>query len=176
MTNQMALGLDNNAETVGRSADSKSQDNAATRIMLNAYGAIMTDAIEETYEVVSDAFSDEDVYWSIEGFNGFDPSTAPEVIANATNVQVINIPSKTFLKEIKKKAANASLPELSQETKDTIAQEISDGVDNDQDMADILSAGYVPLPNRTSVSDAAKQAAAGAKAAPPGGSKKPSKP
>lgn len=160
IVHQMAMGLDNNAETVGRSADSKEQDNAATRIMLNAYGAIVTQAIEETYEIVSDAFDDTDVYWSIEGFNGYDTATAPEVIATATNVQLLNIPSKTYLKEIKSKAAIATIPEASQDVKDIIRKEISTGVDTADEMMDIMSAGYVNIQQRTSVQDAADQAAA----------------
>ena len=184
MTHQMALGLDNNAETVGRSADSKDQDNAATRIMLHAYGEIVSKAIEETYELISDAFGDTDVSWSIEGMSGYDTATAPEVIANATNVQLLNIPSKTFLTEIKTKAAMASVPDASQGTKDLIRKEIAEGVEHAGDQMDTLYAGFTNIKNRTTVADVREADAekariaseASAKRAAAGGGSKPSKP
>lgn len=146
MGHQMALGLDNNAETVGRSADSKDQDNAATRVMLNAYGAIVAASVEETYEMVSDARGDRDVSWSIEGFSGYDTATAPEVIANAINAQMVNIPSKKFLTEIKVKVANATMPEMSQDMKDQIRQEITAGVASSGDMFDLFTGERPPPP------------------------------
>lgn len=152
MTNQMALGLDNNAETVGRSADSKDQDNAATRIMLNAYGAVVCGAIEETYEIISDAFGDIETFWSIEGFNGYDTATPAEVIAIAQAAQTLNIPSKTYQIEIKSKAAISTIPEASQEVKDTIRSEVVTGVMTAKD-EDTMAAGYVPLQTRQSVND-----------------------
>lgn len=167
MCHQMALGLDNNAETVGRSADSKEQDNAATRVMLNAFGEIMSEAIEETYEIVSDAFGDVDIYWSIEGFSGYDTATAPEVIANAQQAQLVAIPSKTFAVEMKNKVVKAVLPELSQERKDQIRKELESNVDIAGDMQDIMQGGYINIQQRTSVNDAAEsKSAQGATSAP----------
>jgi hypothetical protein len=153
MTNQMALGLDNNAETVGRSADSKDQDNAATRIMLNAYGSIVCGAIEETYELISDAWGDTETYWSIEGFNGYDTATPGEVIAIAQAAQLLNIPSLAYLVEIKSKAAISTIPEASQDVKDLIRKQIAEGVTTNSDMMDLLSAGYTSLQNRQSIKD-----------------------
>lgn len=166
MTHQMSQGMDNNAETVGRSADSKEIDNAATRVMLHAYGRVVAKAVEETYEIVSDAWGDESIEWSIEGFTGYDTATAPQVISNAQNVQLVNVPSPTLMKELKKKVAFAALPEMAQDTKDIIAQEISDAIDAAGEHADLINAGYINLTQRQSVADAAEQAAS--KSSPPG--------
>ena len=133
ISHQMALGLDNNADTVGRSADSKEFDVAATRVMLNAYGALVSKSIEETLEILSDARGDTDVTWSVEGFNGYDTTTAPELIANATNSVLLGIPSKTFHREIKTKTAMALLPEVDQNVRDTIKEEIKNATDKHGD-------------------------------------------
>ncbi len=133
ITHQMAMGMDNNADTVGRSADSKEMDTAATRVMLNAYGMIISKAIEETYEILSDMRGDEAITWSIEGFSGYDTATAPELIANATNATLLGIPSKTFAREIKTKTALALLPEADQHVKDAIRIEIAEATDQDGD-------------------------------------------
>jgi len=160
VTHQMALGLDNNAETVGRSADSKAEDNAATRIMLNAYGMIMAEVIEETYEMISDARGDKDISWSIEGFSGYDTATAPEVISNAMNAQMLNIPSKRFLTEIKTKVAWATMPEASQDVKDEIRKEITAGVESSGDMFDLFTGERPPPPPAPKPNGTARRSAA----------------
>jgi hypothetical protein len=137
VVHQMAQGLSNNAETVGRSADSKQIDTASTRIMLNAYGAIVRKAIEETLEIFSDARGDTDVFWSIEGFNGYDTATVGELIALATDAQILNIPSKTWRKEIKKKIALAGMPEAAAEIKELIRQEIDSAVDSMDELEEL---------------------------------------
>lgn len=133
IVHQMAQGMDNNAETVGRSADSKGLDVAATRIMLNAYGAMVRKAIEETYEILSDARGETHLVWSVEGFNGFDTTTAGELIVTAANAQLLGIPSSTFMREVKTKAALAMLPEAAQQTRNEIRDEIKDAYESHPD-------------------------------------------
>lgn len=125
VTHTMAQSVDNNAETVGRSADSKEIDAAATRIMLNTYGAFVSQAIEETYELISEARDELDYEWSVEGFSGYDTTTASKLIANSQAARELGIPSKTFHKELCTKVALALHPEADQRIKDTIRQEIS---------------------------------------------------
>lgn len=125
IVHQMQASLDNNAETVGRSAQSKEIDSAATRIMLNAYGGFISQAIEETYEMISEARDEIDYEWSVEGFSGYDTATASTLIANTMSAKEMGVPSKTFMKEISTKVAMALLPESDQRVKDTIREEIS---------------------------------------------------
>jgi hypothetical protein len=125
IVHQMAQGLDNNAETVGRSADSKEIDAAATRIMLNAYGEIVAKAIEETYEMISEARGESNYEWSVEGFSGYDTATVSSLIANAKEARALGIPSQTFHKELCTKVALALHPEADQRVKDTIRSEVA---------------------------------------------------
>lgn len=126
IVHQMAQGLDNNAETVGRSAESKEIDAAATRIMLNAYGEIVGKAIEETYELISEARGDGDYEWSVEGFTGYDTATASTLLANLEKAKNLGVPSNTFQREISKKAAMALMPEADPRVKDEIRREIDE--------------------------------------------------
>lgn len=125
VVHQMAQGLDNNAETVGRSADSKEIDAAATRIMLNAYGEIVAKTIEETYEMISEARGEKAYEWSVEGFSGYDTATVSSLIANAQSARLLGIPSQTFHKELCTKVALALHPEADQRVKDSIRSEIA---------------------------------------------------
>lgn len=126
IVHQMAQAVDNNAETVGRSAASKEIDAAATRILLNEYGTFVSKAIEETYELISEARGDSDYEWSVEGFSGYDTATVASLIANAQAARELGIPSSTFTKELCTKTALALLPEVDQRIKDTIRKEIAD--------------------------------------------------
>lgn len=137
IVHQMAQGLDNNADTVGRSADSKQIDTAATRIMLNAYGSVVRKALEETFEILSDALGDVNIFWSVEGFNGYDTATAGELIANATAAQLLGIPSKTFRKLIKTKAALALIPEANPGQRESIITEVSESIDQMPDLEEL---------------------------------------
>lgn len=124
IVHQMAQGLDNNAETVGRSADSKEIDAAATRIMLNAYGSFVSKAVEETLELISEARNEKDYEWSVEGFSGYDTATVTSLLANSRIARDLGIPSQKFHKELCAKTALALLPEADQRVKDTIRKEI----------------------------------------------------
>lgn len=125
VVHQMAQAVDNNAETVGRSADSKEIDAAATRIMLNAYGALVGAPIETTYELISEAREEGTYEWSVEGFSGYDTATVASLIANAKQARTLGIPSQTFHKELCTKVALAFHPEVDQRVKDDMRQEIA---------------------------------------------------
>lgn len=175
IVHQMAQGLDNNADTVGRSADSKQLDTAATRIMLNAYGDYVRKAIEETLEILSDARGDTDVYWAVEGFNGYDTATAAEVIANATDAMLLNIPSKIFRREIKTKVANALLSDLEPTEKDKMKAEIREAIDAMAEVEELMLPSDLQtridiqkMKDQTKLkSDAAKQSESTSKPNPP---------
>ncbi len=123
---QLAQSVSNNAETVGRSAASKEIDSASTRIMLNAYGVLVSKPIEETYEIISEARGEYSYEWSVDGFSGYDTATVGTLLANAHSARALGIPSTALHKELCTKVALAMLPEADQRIKDTIRQEISD--------------------------------------------------
>lgn len=126
INHSMAQALDNNAETVGRSADSKNADSAATRVVLNALGQEVCRFVEELYEVLSKNRGEKDIEWAIEGFSGYDTTTAGSLIGNAEAANRVGIPSKTFRKEISTKIAQALLPEADQSVKELIRKEIAE--------------------------------------------------
>jgi len=125
VTHTMAQSVDNNAETVGRSAASKEIDAAATRIMLQAYGSYVSKTIEETYETISEARKEDDYEWSVEGFSGYDTATVASLISNAREARAIGIPSPSFHKEISIKIANAMFAGEDQRLKEIIRGEIA---------------------------------------------------
>lgn len=143
VTHTMAQSVDNNAETVGRSADSKEIDAAATRIMLQEYGTHVAHAIEETYETISEARGESEYEWSVEGFSGYDTATVASLIANAKEARALGIPSQTFHRELSNKVANALFAGESQHIKDAVRVEINAAtfnVDSTSPEIDLLKA------------------------------------
>ncbi len=126
VNHQMAQALDNNAETVGRSADSKSADTASTRIVLNSLGSEVRKFVEKLYETLSQARGEKDLEWIVEGLGGYDTATAGSLIGNATAAGLLGIPSKKFRQEISTKVAMALLPDADHAVKDQIRKEISE--------------------------------------------------
>jgi hypothetical protein len=125
VTHTMAQSVDNNAETVGRSAASKEIDAAATRIMLQAYGSYVSKSIEETYETISEARGEDDYEWSVEGFSGYDTATVASLISNAKEARALGVPSASFHKELSIKVANAMFAGEDQRLKEIIRSEIA---------------------------------------------------
>lgn len=137
VSNQMALGVDNNAAAVGRSAESKSEDASATDVCLKAYAKPVREAIERTYQMIAEARED-DLAWRIEGLDKFNLTDAGTVLANASTVQQLGIPSETLNTELFAAAADAALPDLPQEKKDKIRSEIEKGMVAEHEMRALL--------------------------------------
>lgn len=135
---QMALGVDNNAAAVGRSADSKLADAGVMRVVLQAFSRKVKEIIEVVYDLVS--VSRGDTYeWSVEGLDDFDAADLAALMELMTElVAAGNIRSKTFNTELQQRVAEASLPDLPQEKKDLIRQEIEDGIEAEEAMASQL--------------------------------------
>lgn len=124
IAHQMALGVDNNAAAVGRSADSKATDAASTRVILLSFSRIVKEAIERTYDLIGKARGEE-LTWSIDGLDDFaalDVNGFAETLALVDKVG--GIPSKTFEVQTKQRLAEALLRDLDETTKATIRKEI----------------------------------------------------
>lgn len=134
---QMASGVDNNAAAIGRSAASKNADAGATEVCLAAYGAFVREAIERTYQLISQGRGD-GYKWSIEGLDRFSLADAEQTVANALQAQSIGIPSETFRRELFVQVANALLPNIDQQRKDAIRLEIDNGVSAESEMAELI--------------------------------------
>ena len=126
VTHQMAQSVDNSSAALGRSGESKVQDNLATEICLHAYAEIVRAAIESTFELVSDGRGEFDVKFSIEGMNKFSLNDVTTTIKNMKTSGATPIIPKTLLKELSMKLADLLLPDASQQVKDTIREEIEE--------------------------------------------------
>lgn len=140
VSQQMANSADNSAGSLGRSGESKVQDQQATEICCKTYGTIVREAIEKTFELISDARGDENIKFSIEGLNQYSFADPTIVIANAQQLKALSIPSETFYKELNSQLVEASLkPDTKQEVKDKIRQEIESAKNKPEPIMDQVS-------------------------------------
>lgn len=125
ITNQMAQSQDNNSTAIGRSGESKDADHASTEIILHAYADIVKEAIEKTFELISDARGDTDLHFSIEGMSKFHLQDAQMLVDTAKTAKELAINSPTLYQELNYRVAESLLPwDTSQEVKDKIREEI----------------------------------------------------
>lgn len=134
VAHQMALGVDNNAAAVGRSADSKAADIESTRVVLTAFSRVTKEAIERTLDLISRARGDS-FEWSVEGLDDFAALDVVSLVETLDKVQTAGgIPSKTFNVQMKTRLAEALLRDADEATKAEIRKEIDD---NEPDPADM---------------------------------------
>jgi hypothetical protein len=125
VTSQMAYGVNNSAASVGRSADSKHQDNKLFDVILGELGRIVCEAAEKILDLVSLGRGD-GVVWSVSGLSKFDIGDATELTTNAVTAQTLNIPSPTFRRMLSKRVAFALVPDASEQERAQISKEIDD--------------------------------------------------
>jgi hypothetical protein len=124
IAHQMALGVENNAAAVGRSAESKAVDAQSTRVVLIAYAQQVKEALARTYDTIS-AARGEKFTWTIGGLDEFAAVDVMGFLEALTLVQDVGgIPSRTANIHIKTKLAESLLAEADQATKATIRAEI----------------------------------------------------
>lgn len=141
----MALGVENNAAAIGRSGESKATDAESTKVVLLAYARYTKEAIERVYDLITKVRGD-DFTWSIEGLEDFAADDLGNLVEIITKVDATGgIPSKTFNVQLKTKLAEALLPDMDQETKNKVREEIeantkdpADAPDLDQLQADLM--------------------------------------
>lgn len=168
LVSQMSLGIDNNAASVGRSAESKEADAEVIQVILRAYGTKVRDAIRRILEMVAKARGDE-VDWTIEGLDRFetlDPQLLVELLETAL---ALDIPSKAFNVEAKVRAALALLPGLDKETRDLIRREVTESVEAEGEEPEPPSVpGDHPPDGHMTEDDDAEGSERGDGATPPG--------
>lgn len=128
IAHQMALGVENNAAAIGRSAESKASDAESTRVVLVAFSRLVRETIEYTLDLVAKARGEE-YTWSVEGLDDF---AALEESAFFENLKTLKdadrtIPSKTFQVALNERTAELILPHLDEATKAAIREEIKSG-------------------------------------------------
>jgi hypothetical protein len=128
IAHQMALGVENNAAAVGRSAESKASDAESTRVVLVAFSRIVRETIEYTYDLISRARG-EKYTWSVEGLDDFAALDAAAFLADLKTLGDAGrtIPSKTFQIAVNERTAELFLPHMDETTKATVRKEIKAG-------------------------------------------------
>jgi hypothetical protein len=124
---QMALGVDNNAAAVGRTAESKEADSEQMHVVLRAYGELLRDAIKSTLTLLGKARGEE-LDWTVEGLDRFDTLGADALVTLYGKAQAFSVPSDTFVSEALKGVARALLPGRDSATLEQIDEEIDTGV------------------------------------------------
>lgn len=125
VSQQMAMSIENSAASLGRSGESKQQDKAATEVCLRGYATHVREAIEATYELVSDARGDVDITFSVEGMSEFSITDTTTLVENTDKVMALGIQSPTLQRVLALRVAESMLPTgVSQEQKDAIRHEI----------------------------------------------------
>lgn len=121
--NTMALALANTGATVRRSGESKAEDRSATGVILDFLGGELREYAKLTYDCVSDGRGDS-VKWCASGIDSYDDEDRAALIGEATEVETLTIPSKTFKKLYATNLAQRLLPKVSPAQKDAMAKEI----------------------------------------------------
>ncbi len=130
---QMALGVENNAAAIGRTAESKSQDAQSTRVAMTAYGRVVKQAIEKVYDLIASARG-EKLDWDVVGLDDFAGIDTAGLIAMAVELNSTGgIPSPTWNTEFKKKLAEAVLPDVDESVKQRWNSEIEEATMNAPD-------------------------------------------
>lgn len=141
VANQLAQGVDNNAAAIGRSGESKLADAESTEVILVIFGAFVREAIEKTFDLISEARAEADMRpageplkWAVAGLDKFDVTDVAALVTAATQAAMLNIPSKTANAAIKSRVAIALLPGLDEKTRQTIKEEIEDGTSAEEQL------------------------------------------
>lgn len=128
VVHQMAASVDNSASSTRRSGASKQQDRAAEAIVLGQFGKDVREAARRVYTMISEARG-EGVVWVPRGLDRFELTDRADLLAEAVQVDLVRIPSKTLMKEYKIRLADALTPNLPSATQDKIRKEIEDAVE-----------------------------------------------
>jgi hypothetical protein len=127
IAHQMALGVENNAAAVGRSAESKASDHESTRVVLTAFSRRTKEAMEYTMDLIARARG-EDLEWSVEGLDDFAAFDLTAFLEQLTLTgEAGGIPSRTFNILAKQRIAEAMLRDVDEDVKATIREEIKEG-------------------------------------------------
>jgi hypothetical protein len=176
IAHQMALGVENNAAAIGRSAESKASDAEATRTVLLAYARVVKEVIEFVYDLIATVRGDK-YGWNSEGLDDFAAQDLPGLCDMLAKIDLAGgINSPTWHKRVQQRLAESSMPDLSAKDKSDIRDEIEGGVEQEQELdaatkqavlagQQAKANGTPPPPNAAGI-PGAKGAKPGAPAAP----------
>jgi hypothetical protein len=128
LAHQMALGVENNAAAVGRSAESKIEDAQSTRVVMLAFARVVKETMARTYNAIERVRQD-GYTWKIGGLDDFSSADLLGLVAVMGKVEseIGKVPSKTFRSLMFQRLAEGLLPDLDEATKVKIKDEIASG-------------------------------------------------
>jgi hypothetical protein len=128
IANTMALGVENNSAAVGRSGESKNADARSTTVVMQAFARRVRECIERVYDLIGRARGDK-YQWAVAGLDDFSADDLPGMVEMFKTVNDAGgIASQTFNVEMQARLAESFLPDLDQQTKQTIRKELQAGV------------------------------------------------
>jgi hypothetical protein len=129
-------GKTSNATADGASGASKEMDMMPAQDVMNEYGQVVIQAMQQLLDAVAQARGDATVRSDVRGLN-FGKTASLEQIQKAEAVLSLGLGSETFEKEVKKQAAAEFLPDANAETMEKIFDEIDAApTDEEKEQAD----------------------------------------
>jgi hypothetical protein len=127
VAHQMALGVENNAAAIGRSAESKNADDAATVVVVRALAKKVRETLKRVLELVA-LGRGEKIEWTVGGMAVGDEED--DVTLTNDAVALDQMPyGKTWKKAFRARVALAKYPDATPEERDAIRAEIAKIVD-----------------------------------------------
>jgi hypothetical protein len=128
VVNQMGSTVSAKAVTAARSGLSKMMDNYSKELVLTAYAQLMKEFAIRLFGLVSDG-RNEDLLWRTIGMEDFSHEDRDQLILEATQIQMVKIPSKTWLKHYSTDIALKLARDLNAEARMSVEEEIAEYVE-----------------------------------------------
>jgi hypothetical protein len=126
----MANSISSTKNSNTMSGVSKLLDNRSKEIVLTAYGEVVKSFVVELYNLITKA-RNEDIMWSCLGLDDYKLTMdRDQLLKEATSIQLISIPSKTFKKAMLTQIATQFLDSLTPQEQLVIKDEISKSIDS----------------------------------------------
>ena len=127
----MAMSVDQNKTSLGRSADSKKQDQASPNVILTALGQYLREHVVAVFDMVSRGRADASYIgqWKAEGAAEFAADSGDAIIERAGNLELVPVKSPTFQRMVQHDVAVAWLGEkVDEDVLKTIDDELEENV------------------------------------------------
>lgn len=128
VVNQMGTTVTNMSRDLGRSGLSKMMDNHSKELVLTSYASLIKDFATNLYRLVSEG-RNENIKWRCIGMENFKIVDRDQLIAEATQMNAIAIPSKTWKKHYMTNLAYSTAGDVNAAAQLTIKEEIDKAVD-----------------------------------------------
>jgi hypothetical protein len=129
MSQQMSMSADSSAGAIGRSGLSKMQDAEASNAALRDYAHVVREALEATFEFVSNALGDTGTVFAVDGLDSFNTADIAALVEAVTSAKELGLEdeSETYRVEAHCRVAGSVLPaDAAQSVKDAVRKEITE--------------------------------------------------